>query len=153
MKYLNHKLPWTKTFVKIKFPYTECWWKCATNLANFTIVNKHDVHGVFLNLFCLSENKNSLSIIEVSHVVTYIWHQNLQQALFHVIYSVMYVVTTEGVWIGDSFYWPFIHSWLLTSLYRSLTHTQSPQSVTFFTGRFLGMNFSTGTITIRITGF
>jgi hypothetical protein len=32
-------------------------------------------------------------------------------------------VTIEGVCIGDSIYWPRIHSRLVTTFYRSLTHT------------------------------
>jgi hypothetical protein len=40
-------------------------------------------------------------------------------------------VTIDGVWIGDSIYSPFLHSRLVTTLYRSLTHTDyCPQSIT-----------------------
>jgi hypothetical protein len=40
-------------------------------------------------------------------------------------------VTIDGVWIGDLIYCPHILSRLMTTLYRSLTHTdQCPQSTT-----------------------
>jgi hypothetical protein len=54
------------------------------------------------------------------------------------IYIVIHVcVTVDGVWIGDSIYWLFKHSWLVTTPYRSLTQTrvlsllQSPISVSW----------------------
>jgi hypothetical protein len=60
-------------------------------------------------------------------------------------------VTIDGVWIGDSIYWPFIHLRLVTTLYRSLTHIdQCPQSIRVSTGHFLATDFSTGTIIISL---
>jgi hypothetical protein len=53
-------------------------------------------------------------------------------------------VTIDGVLIGDSIYWPIVHSRLVTTLYRSLTHTDKcPQSITFSINRFLATDFNT----------
>jgi hypothetical protein len=38
------------------------------------------------------------------------------------VYCHVMCVTIDGVRIGDSMYWPLIHSRLVTKLYRSLTH-------------------------------
>jgi hypothetical protein len=56
-------------------------------------------------------------------------------------------VTIEGVWIGDSIYWAPIHSRLVTTLYRSLAHTNyCPQSITVSTSLFLTTDFNTRTL-------
>jgi hypothetical protein len=60
-------------------------------------------------------------------------------------------VTIDGVWIGDSIYWPLIHSRLVTTLYKTLTHTdQCPKSITVFTSRFVETDFNTGTISVSL---
>jgi hypothetical protein len=60
-------------------------------------------------------------------------------------------VTVDWVWIGDSIYWSLIHSRLVTTLYRSLTHTDyCPQSITVSTSRFMATDFNTVTITVSV---
>jgi uncharacterized membrane protein len=50
-----------------------------------------------------------------------------------------------GVSIGDLIYCPLMHSRLVNTIYRSLTHTdQCPQSITVSTSRFLATVFNTG---------
>jgi hypothetical protein len=56
-------------------------------------------------------------------------------------------VTTDGVWIGDLIYWPLAHLRLVTSLYRSLSHTDYySQSSTASTNRFVATDVDTRTI-------
>jgi hypothetical protein len=60
-------------------------------------------------------------------------------------------VTLDGVWIGDSIYWPLIHSQLVTTLYKSLTHrVVSVISLLVATSRFLETDFNTVTITVSL---
>jgi hypothetical protein len=55
-------------------------------------------------------------------------------------------VTIDGVWIGDSIYWPLIHSQFVTTLYRALTQ----KLVSSVCSRFLATDFDTGTITVSL---
>jgi hypothetical protein len=60
-------------------------------------------------------------------------------------------VTIDGVWIGYSNYWSLIYSRPVTTLYRSLTHTDyCPQSITISTSRFLEADFNTWTLRVSL---
>jgi hypothetical protein len=48
-------------------------------------------------------------------------HKRIPYMLYCVILSCVWL-TINGVWIGGSIHWPFIHSWLVPTLYRSPTH-------------------------------
>jgi hypothetical protein len=66
-------------------------------------------------------------------------------------YCHVYGVTIDGVWIGDSIYWPLIQSRLVTTLYRSLTHTDwCHESIIVSTSRFLATDFNTGTVKVSL---
>jgi hypothetical protein len=84
----------------------------------------------------------------------YILHKNVYT--LHTLFGYSNVlsrvwVTIDGVWIGDSIYWPLVHSLLVTTLYRSLTHRDyCPHSITVSSSPFLATDFNTGTVTLSL---
>jgi hypothetical protein len=60
-------------------------------------------------------------------------------------------VSIDGVWMGDTIYWPFIQPRLVTTLCRSLTRTDlCPQSIKISISSLLTTDFNTGIITLSL---
>jgi hypothetical protein len=92
-----------------------------------------------------------LRLLILLFAVQYPTYKNIFFKSFWFLVLSRVAVTLDGVWIGDLIYWPLIHSQLVTTLYRSLSHTDwCPRSVTVSTSRFLATDFNTGTITVSL---